>query len=82
MIMKKYEFNFRDIETPKNGYQVYTDTYWLCENGDIKRALFYGESPQCNKNKKICELSYDLSNYAHMNLQTVFVPVAYLPIRY
>lgn len=76
------KFNFKDIETPKAGLQVYADSYWLCENGDPKKALFFGDSPQCNKQKKICEWSFKSKMYQNMNLEIVFVPVAYVPIRY
>lgn len=80
--MRDPKFNFKDICTPKSGLQVYTDSWWMCENGDTKKALFYGNSPQCNKNQKICEYSAGNKMYADMDLQIVFVPVAYVPIRY
>lgn len=75
------KFNFKDIETPKNGLQVYTDSYWLCENGDPKRALFYGDSPQCNSNKLICTHTFQHKMYQNMNLEIVFISVAFVPIR-
>lgn len=74
-------FNFKDIETPKGGLQVYTNSYWLCENGDTKKALFFNDSPQCNSNKQICEWSFKNKMYQNLNLEIVFVPVAYVPIR-
>lgn len=79
--MKNPKFNFKDIKTPKSGLQVYTDSYWLCENGDTTKALFFGDSPQCNRNKKICESTSDHKMYKEFNLSIVFVPVAYVPIR-
>lgn len=33
------KFNFKDISTPKSGLQVYTDSWWLCENGDTTKAF-------------------------------------------
>lgn len=74
-------FNFKDIETPKSGLQVYTNSWWLCENGDPKRALFFNDSPQCNSQKKICEWSFKHKMYQDKNLEVVFVPVAFVPIR-
>lgn len=75
------KFNFKDIATPKSGLQVYTNSYWLCKNGDTTKALFFGDSPQCNANLKICEWTPKHNMYKDFNLQIVFVPVAYVPIR-
>lgn len=75
------KFNFKDISTPTGGLIVYTDTYWMCENGDTKKVLFYDDSPQCNSNRLICEAIFDNKMYESMNLQIVFVPVAFVPIR-
>lgn len=77
----KTKFNFKDVVTPKAGLVVYTDSYWMCESGNPKKALFYGDSPQCNKNKTICENSSDNKIYKKMGVEVVFIPVAYVPSR-
>lgn len=80
--MANPKFNFKDIATPKGGWQVYANSYWLCENGKPEKALFFGDSPQCNSNQKICEWTMKHDMYKEFNLQIVFVPIAYVPIRY
>lgn len=73
-------FNFKNIETPDNGEQVYRNHYWLCENGDTEKALFYGNSPQCNTNELICKLMISKKQYQGKNLEVVFVDLAFAPI--
>lgn len=75
------KFNFKDITTPKAGLVVYTDSYRKCENGDPTRALFYGDSPQCNRNKAICEHTAEHKMYKPFNIKIVYVPVAFVPQR-
>lgn len=53
----------RDVTEPINGLTVKRNHWWLCVNGDPKRALFYKVSsykvefsaPQCNVDKSIVE---------------------------
>jgi hypothetical protein len=70
-----------DVQTPANGRQVYLDYWWLCENGDPKKALFLNASAQCNKNKQIVEMVWNGAWKAAENLKIVKIPIAYLPIR-
>jgi len=46
------EFTTRDVSKPTEGARVYLKRYWLCLDYDITNALFYGDSPQCNRNSK------------------------------
>lgn len=73
-------FNTRDVTIPKSGLVVYSNSYWLCEDGDPQKALFYGLSPQCNRNERI--VNRVLRNnklYKDKNLEVVFIPIAYVP---
>jgi len=73
------KFNFKDVTEPATGMTVYRDCYWLCENGDETKALFSGNSPQCNSNKAILEWALARPMYSNMNLQSVFIPLAFAP---
>ena len=73
-------FRTVDITTPLSGRVVYKDSYWLCEEGNPQKALFYGNTPQCNKSKSIAEhvIKNDLySNYT--KLQVAFIETAFVP---
>lgn len=76
------KFTTKDITTPKSGLVIYTTSYWLCVDGDPKQALFYGESPQCNKDKRICEHLLRSGSYAgRIDLQITYVETAFVPQR-
>lgn len=66
-----------DITTPVDGRRVIADSYWCCVDGDPKRALFYGDSPQCNKNARIVESNAGRLFKPDENVKIVFVNVAY-----
>ncbi len=78
--MSKVKFEFKDVSQPFNGAIAYVGYYWMCENGDPSRALFFGDSPQCNKDQRIVNNSIgkDLWQSASKNLSIVHIPVAYL----
>ena len=79
--MTTRDFNTKDITTPKTGLEVNARSYWLCEDGDPKKALFFGDAPQCNTNKRIVELLLSTLFYQAMNnLQIVYVEIAYVPM--
>lgn len=82
----KNVFNTKDITTPKEGLVVMENKYWMCEDGDPAKALFYGNHPQCNQNENV--IKYALKEEASMNyakgfknLQSVFVKTAFVPQR-
>lgn len=75
-------FNLKDIVTPQNGLVVYSNAYWLCSHGDPTKALFYGDSPQANQNRKILEWLLKTKQYSERgDLQIVFVETAFVPER-
>lgn len=65
-----------ELKTPKDGYMVILDRYWVVLNG---KALFYKSrgylSPQCNSNKGLA--AYMIEK-VHKECEVVFVPVAYV----
>lgn len=75
----KAKFNTQDITIIKTSMIVFKDYYWMCENGDITKALFYGTSPQCNTKKSIVEHLMKDGAYQNLSAQIVFVPIAYVP---
>lgn len=73
-------FNTKDVTEPKDGLVVYKDAHWLCVNGDPKRALFYGNSPQCNRNVKVSEWTLKQDQYAKRgDLQIIYIETAFVP---
>lgn len=76
-------FNLKDVVTPKHGLVVYTDAYWLCSEGQPSKALFYGDYPQANRNRKIVEWSLNTKQYAERgDLKIVYIETAYVPERH
>ncbi len=78
------KFEIRDVTKPKNGLIVYSNSYWICIDGNPGKALFYGTSPQCNNNKLISEtLLKNKQVYPDNlgNLQVVFIEIAFVPQR-
>jgi hypothetical protein len=55
----------------------------MCENGDPKKALFYGTTPQANSNKELAERYIDKDMYTDFsnNLQVIYLEVAFVPNR-
>lgn len=74
-------YNTKDVTTAKAGLEVYKDSYWLCEDGDPKKALFWGKSPQCNRNKGIVERGLNNLPDVPIGAQIVFVETAFVPQR-
>lgn len=75
------KFSTKDVTEPKSGLVCYTESWWICLDGDPKKALFYGSSPQCNKDKRIGEHLLKGDLYKGMNVSIVFIDVAYVPQR-
>jgi hypothetical protein len=76
-------FNLKDITEPKDGLIVYMNAYWLCVDGDPKKALFYHDAPQCNRDKRIQEWMLKEGQYAgRTDLEITHVGIAYAPNRY
>ena len=76
------EYNTKDVSTPRDGYTVYMNRYWVCVDGDPKQALFYGDSPQCNRNKYVPETMLSGGTYKGQRyLEVVFLETAYLQVR-
>jgi hypothetical protein len=75
------KYKTKDVQTPVNGRQVYLNYWWLCEGGDPQKALFVGQSAQCNKDKRIIDMALEKIYYNNTSLQVVQIPIAYLPIR-
>lgn len=74
----------RDVTEPMNGAIVKRNHWWLCVDGDPKRALFYKVSsykvsfsaPQCNTDKRIVESLNEMEN-----VKATFIAIAYVPSR-
>ena len=77
------KINYHDITEPKNGYIVYVDKYWICDEVP-ERALFYGTSPQCNSSKEVIERAglfrtYDeLKEKLNIRPKIIWMPIAYV----
>lgn len=68
----KYPINKATKPPPGGLCWVYTDRYWLVVDECI---LFYrGFSPQCNPDRRLCELRKDLAEADIVFLSQVFVP--------
>lgn len=74
------KFNEIDVTEPVSGRTVYRGAYWVCVEGDPKRALFYGSSPQCNTNKSIVERNLN-TLYKGLKVSALFIDIAYVPNR-
>ena len=59
---------------PTDGFwEVYVDRWWSHEPG--KGLLFYGKSPQCNRNENIAR---QVTERCHPGAEVIFVPRVYL----
>lgn len=75
-----HSFTTEDITQPKEGRIVFENKYWLCENGDPTKALFYkGVYPQCNKCRRIM---IGLKGLSQRNfdapIEIIFIKTAYV----
>lgn len=77
------EFKPKDVTKPKDGYEVIARTYWICENGDPTKALFYGQSLQGNRNHRICEHMIERGLYKNhpVPIEIVYLETAFIPCR-
>lgn len=74
------KFNTKDVTKPKEGLVVMKAAYWLCVDGDPTKALFFGNAPQTNKDKRIPEWSLKQDRYKAVgNLQIIYIETAYAP---
>jgi hypothetical protein len=73
------KYTTKDVTKPKTGLVVYMGNFWLCEDGDPTKALFYGPAPQCNKDKRILHWRINNPNNLPENTQIVFINYAYVP---
>ncbi len=76
-------FITRDVTTPTNGWIVRTDYFWICENGDPTKALFFqGYSAQCNRMEAMVDrFIHTLYKDHPVPVSKVFIPIAYVPER-
>lgn len=79
--MSKTMFTTKDVTTPQSGLVVYKNRYWNCIDGDPTKALFYGNSPQCNGDIKVQQWMIKTDLYKGMNVKPVFIETAYVPQR-
>lgn len=72
------DYTVKDITDPKEGYIVFKNRYWVCQDGDPTKALFYKQKyPQCNHNSLV--VKNGLESYPKQyNALVVFVPTAYI----
>lgn len=61
-----------ELTTPRAGKICLTDAWWAVTADN--EVLFYGTSPQCNRNKAVIER-------IRPEFSAVYVPVAYVPHR-
>ncbi len=59
-----------ELTTPKNGYVCMLNRYWYVTDDDC--VLFYGESPQCNTDRRILEYRESMRDY-----KIELIPIAY-----
>lgn len=83
------KFEIRDLCEPKDGHVVRRGCFWICEDGDPNKALFYGDSPQCNLSERLCKhlcsekYIKDVSNQLGrpVDLRVVHVEIAFMKQR-
>ena len=70
-----------DVTQPKEGYRVALNRYWLCTEGDLTRAIFFGNSPQCNTKESISRMGIVLAkDGTGWPVDVVFAPISYIPL--
>lgn len=77
-----------DVTVPRKGSEVLLDMWWMCVEGDPKRALMWDSqkfrSPQCNPNESVGKSAKTLMTLQAKTghpVSPVFVPVSYIPKR-
>lgn len=78
-VTPRRKYQTKDVTEPKTGLVVKMGYWWICEDGDPTKALFFGTAAQCNKDKRISEWTLNGYYKGHDNLQLVFIPYAYVP---
>lgn len=67
-----------DVTSPQEGYTVVLDSYWLCQDGDPQKAVFFQNLPVRNKDRKIPErLLPHTEKATGWDLEVVHLEVAY-----
>ena len=71
-------YNTQDVTTPSDGKVVIANKFWLCRDGDPKKAIFFGETPQCNSHQ---EIPYRMLDYTESktgwDVEIVHIDLAY-----
>lgn len=78
--MSKYkEVSLSELTTPKTGYEVIVDGWWLTQNGNPLMFMLHGvhPCPQYNSDKRLVEMR--LKNNPQFDM--LFIPIAYIPKR-
>lgn len=84
MALTELDYTERNVVDPSGIVQVFCDYWWICAEGDPKRAMFYTRgrgvgSPQCNANKAIMEtLATPLRAYGAA-VEIIQIPLAFVP---
>lgn len=73
------KYTTKDVTTPVDGFTLMKDKYWLCEDGDPTKALYFWKTAQCNGDKRVLEWALNHTYKAHNNLKIVFIDFAYVP---
>lgn len=77
--LKPVKYTTKDVTIPVDGFVLNKAKYWLCEDGDPTKALYFWKTAQCNGDKRILEWALKHTYKAHDNLQIVFIDFAYVP---
>lgn len=78
----KRVFSTKDVSTPKQGYTIVKDSYWLCEDGNTEKALYYGTSAQRNRDKRVVDHLLETNSLYkdyQGTLSVVFIETAFVP---
>jgi hypothetical protein len=73
------KYQTKDVTQPFGGATVYVNTFWLCVDGDLTKALFYKNNyPQCNRNKNMMDWALKNAKDLPENTSAVFATVSYV----
>lgn len=74
------KYKTMDVSTPVNGFVVIKDVYWLCKDGDLKQAIFFEETAQCNRHIEIPQRMKDYTeDKTGWKVSIVFAELSYRP---
>ena len=74
------EVSLDELQTPKQGYQTITDSWWCVKDGHVLGFKLYGAgskerpTPQCNKDKRVVDR---VMGKMYPDHEAVHIPVAY-----